>query len=435
MDRVDPLTTHALVDAAYALGIGLVVGLEREHRGVSDEGSAGETASQAQKSERTVAMGVRTFALFSLVGWAAGFLGATWSWIPPIALLVIGGLVAVEYVLVREFGTGLTTELAAVMTLMLGLLVNVDRGLAAALALATTIILYSKPWVRSVVVRVRRVELSGTFQLLILLAIVLPLLPSEPHDPWDALPPRRIGFFVVLIAGISYVGYILTRALGQRRSAGLTGIFGGITSSTAVTIAMARTGRLDSMRQPAQLAVFLANAIMFGRVLVITAVLSRAVATALLIPLGAMGVVMLGGALWRWRTLGPATPPAEMPKEANLQNPFALIPALKWGAILCAVLLLAHFAQEFAGTQGLYAAAAASGIADVDAITLAVTRQASELTLPYQAATTAITIAVMTNTVIKAVLAVFGGGRAFGAPIAVVFLASVAAGAAMIVAM
>src|SRR6188472_3870316 len=102
-------------------------------------------------------------------------------------------------------------------------------------------------------------DLVATLQLLILVAIVLPVLPSEASDPWGVLAPRRIGIFVVLIAGISYVGYVLHRLLGDRNSAGITGLVGGLASSTAVTVAMSQRVRADqSFREPAQLAICLA---------------------------------------------------------------------------------------------------------------------------------------------------------------------------------
>src|SRR5262249_53479369 len=149
------------------------------------------------------------------------------------------------------------------LTVAYGLLVHVEARLAVALALVTTLVLLSKPWINVVMPRLLRTELIATLQFLIVVAVVLPLLPDEPVDPWGVLPPARIGRFVVLVAGVGFVGYVLTRWLGKARAAGLTGVVGGLVSSTAVTANMAQ----EAARAPAEaascrLAVLAANAIM-----------------------------------------------------------------------------------------------------------------------------------------------------------------------------
>lgn len=407
------------------MAIGLAVGLEREHSAAA--GGAAESPAESGATRDTVALGARTFALVAALGWALGFAGQTWAWLPPVGLVVVGALIAIQYITSAD--RGLTTEFAAMITFVLGLLVNVNRSLTVALALVTILLLVSKPFVWTVVSRIRRAEITATIQLAILLAIVLPILPAEPVDPWGILPPQKIGLFVVLIAGIGFVGYLLSRMFGARRGAGLTGLVGGLTSSTAVTVAMSKIGRDPNMREPGRLAVFLANAVMFARVIVVTLVLSREVAAVLVVPMGAMGLVMVVGALRSWRAIsreagGDDTNASSPP----IKNPFELIPALKWGAVLCVVLVVAHFGQEWFDELGLYAAALASGLADVDAITIAVANQASASTLAVDAAALAISIAVVSNTVVKGSLAVVAGGRGFGRAIAVFFGIAIAVG-------
>jgi uncharacterized membrane protein (DUF4010 family) len=435
-----------LIDIAYALGIGLFVGLEREHKELSEDRATRETGPAGASKQALDAgadapgevespiLGVRTFALVSLLGWVSGFASGLWPWLPVAAMALLGGVLVVQY-LQAPGDLGLTTEIAAAVVFLAGMLVNVDRSLAVVLGLATTLLLISKPWIRRIVPRMRRIELTGTLQLLIVLAIVLPLLPAEPMDPWDALPPRKIGLFVVLIAGLGYIGYFLSRILGPRRGAGLTGIVGGLVSSTAVTITMAQEARKsESMLLPGRLAVFLANAIMFARVLVVTAVISREVALRLLMSMGAMGLIMLGGSAWSfWALRSHHGASTEVERPPEHKNPFALVPALKWGLILAAVLLGAYMARRYFGDQGLFVAAAASGLADVDAITLAVSQQSAAGSLAATTATIAITIAVISNTLVKGAWAVVAGGRRFGSAIAAVFGAAVIAGGAVAV--
>jgi uncharacterized membrane protein (DUF4010 family) len=435
---VDGLSVDLLVELLYAVGIGVVVGLEREHAEAAADAPPQETPEQrgVQPASHPVPMGVRTFALLSLLGWILAVGADVWPWLLPVGLLAATGLIGAQYLRHQEAGQGLTTEVAALVICVAGMLVHADRGLAVAVALAATLLLISKPYVRGMIVKLRRAELTSTLQLLILLGIVLPVLPVDPVDPWDALPPQKIGLFVVLIGGISWIGYVLSRVLGRRRSSGLTGLVGGLASSTATTAAMAQAVRHDpGMRLPAQMAVFLANVVMVIRVLVVAAVISRTVAVALVVPLAGMGLVLLGGALWKWRSAAAAdaaTPAGDPDDDTPMfTNPFALLPAIKWALILVAVLLLAHGARELLGERGVLLAAAASGLADVDAINIAVSRQAEVGELSVAIAILAVAIAVACNTVVKAVIAWVGGGRAFGRDIAVVFAIAMAVGAVL----
>ncbi len=409
------------IDFSHALAIGLFVGLEREHTKRRSEAEAGSEGAPAMP------MGVRTFTLFSLLGWALAVLGEDLPWLPPTGFLLVGGLVIGQYLLAGEQDRGLTTEVAALMTFVMGLMVIDHHAIAVALAIATTLLLLSKRWMTQTVTKIRRVELTGALQLLILLAVVLPLLPAEAVDPWGALPPRKIGLFVVLIAGLGFVGYVLMRVFGGRRGVGLTGLLGGLTSSTAVTVSMAKAGREEHMRRPGQMATFIANATMFFRVIVITAVINPVVALRVALPMTAMGLVMLGAALWWWRGLSDERGD-EMARGTEVENPFALIPALMWGLALSAVLLVAALAAEYFGDAGVYAAALFSGLADVDAITLAVTEQSARGALDPAVAATATTIAAMSNTVVKAGMAWLGGGTAYGRVVAAVFAASLLTG-------
>ncbi len=430
---MDEQTKAYLIDCAIAAGLGLFIGLEREHSDVPE----GELpADEADASLRPAGrfqehLGVRTFALLSLFGCLSAVLAQQMAWFPIAAVLAMGGLLTVQYHRTSQHGVGITTEVAAMVTFGIGLLVPRWRFLAVAIALGVTLLLISKPWVRSMLVRVRRVELTAALQLAIVLAIVLPLLPTEAPDPWGVLRPRKIGLFVTLIASIGFIGYVLTRALGPQRSIGLVGVFGGLASSTAVTAAMAS----ESRRHPAtiipgQLATFLANTVMCGRVIVITAVVSRDVARTILVPLLAMGLVLLLGAGWKWAVMRRQVTGRSQDEAGaglTLRNPFALLPALKWGLILSAILVISEIAKAGLGDRGLLLAAAVAGLADVDAISIAVSRQSAAAELATEIATLAITIAVVSNTVLKSTLAFLTGGKAFGFDVFKVFGLSITA--------
>jgi len=423
---IDDPTIRLLIDAVLAIGIGLFIGLEREHSDVAEhQDPDGEVGARPESL-----LGVRTFALLALFGWATAYSGEANPWLPVAALVVTGVLVAIAAFREREQGRGLTTEVAALTTLVLGMLIHHQRAIAVALALATTLLLISKPWFHALVPRMRRVDLTATLQLLVLLAIVLPILPDEARDPWRVLSPRRIGVFVALIAGIGYVGYVLNRLLGGRRGAGLTGLIGGLVSSTAVTVAMAQHARgTPAMVQPGQLATLLASTIMFARVLVVSALISPSVTKTLALPIGAMAVCTLAGALWKWRSLrisdgGESAKAAEL----ELKNPFSLLPALTWGFLLAAVLVASAMARNAFGDSGFIVTAALSGLMDVDAITLAATRLAAASELDMDVAALAITVAVVTNTIVKGVIAWVSGGRDYATDIAKVLGGAMAGG-------
>jgi uncharacterized membrane protein (DUF4010 family) len=410
-------TAQGFVDVLIATGLGILIGLEREHSDV-------EPGPGAPATEQ---IGVRTFALMSLFGLLCGMLEPAARGITAVGLAVASALIALHYVRTWQAGAGMTTEVAAVVTFGLGLLVHHARLFAVSLSLIITLLLIAKPWVRFLVARIDRRELLATLQLAIMLAIVLPFLPTEARDPWHVLAPRRIGLFVVLVVGISFVGYVLSRIFGPRRGAGLSGLVGGLASSTAVTAAMAeRAHEAEAMVAPARFATFLANAVMFGRVLVVSAVLGGPIALHLAVPMGLMCAVVLGGAFWSWRSLRGQG--EVQGGEIPLSNPFALVPALKWGALLAVTLVVTAVMKQQFGTRGLIVTAAVSGLADVDAINVAVSRAAAREALDLHLATLAITIGVVANTVTKGIIAWTSGGRAFGRPILVVFGIAVVVG-------
>jgi uncharacterized membrane protein (DUF4010 family) len=244
-----------------------------------------------------------------------------------------------------------------------------------------------------------------------------------------------VGLFVTLIMGVDYVGYVLHRTLGARRGAGLTGLLGGLTSSTAVTAAMARAGRGSAEGMATgQMATFVANAVMAVRVVVITAVVSRGLAVALAPAMGAAALCLLLAAAWKWRAARKA--PAEDGAALEIKNPLSLLVALKWGVFLSFVLVAAALGQRFLGDRGLIAAAVVSGFADVDAITLAVSRQSLSGELTAGVAVLAIVVAAASNTIVKAGIALVSGGWRYGRDVAIglVVALAAAAGVALILA-
>ncbi len=396
--EVDP----TFLDAIVAVGLGLMIGLEREHH---------EVVTQVQS--KTDQPGVRTFALLGLAGWLAAFLGASWPYLPVAVVLAASVLLIRDPKALASEVHGLTTAVAGMVTILLGLLVPYQRLLAVALAVITTLLLISKPWVQKIVPRLTRSDFTSTLQLCIALAIMLPLLPAQPVDPWSILVPQKIGLFVTLVLGVSWVGYVLSRFLGEDRSAALTGFFGGLVSSTAVTITMAqRARRRDNAASAARTATYLACAVMSVRLLVIAAIFSPPLAIAALPGIGAIGLVMLIFAFLSYRKREP-----EATTDMEIANPVSLAAALKWGVFLCFVLLVSAFAHSWFGELGTIATAALAGVADTDAIILALTERGTSLDV----ASWALVTAAVVNTLVKGIIAWVGGGAAYARKLIPVF--------------
>lgn len=406
------LSTEFFIQLGYALGVGVLVGLERSVQVVvKRDPTAQPDGSQADAGE---IMGVRTFAVLSLLGFLAALAGERFSPLASVGVVGASALILAMYVKSPPAQPGITTETAGIATCLLGLLCRTHPHEAGVLALLLTVILAAKRFTWDTIRRMRRVELTDTLKFLVVILIVLPLLPREALDPWGAFNPYKVGFLVVLISGIGFVGYFLTRILGARRGLGITGIVGGLTSSTAVTAAMAQEAkRRPELTLVCAFSTVAANATMFGRVLVVVFLLDTALGRQLAFSVGAMGVTAILLAVGLWVKAGKANE-AETQSEVELKNPFSVGPALKFAAFFVFILFIMRLAKEHFGSQGLYLAALLSGLADVDAITLSMAEQSKAGTVARDVGSLAITIAVVSNGVVKSGIAWGTGGRRFG---------------------
>ncbi len=392
-----------------ALAAGALIGLERQQ----DLGL----------ERKTGIGGVRTFPLIALAGAMSAFLSQAMGVWPVIAtLLILGALLAVSYdkEWSRKDHPGIITALAALITFLLGVLALLPglpldaphRYLLIVGSAGVVMALLSlKERLHHVVQQVSDADIYATAKFVILALVVLPLLPNRTFGPLDVLNPFHTGIMVVLIAGISFLGYLCTRVIGPNKGLATTGILGGFVSSTAVTMSMAAQAREDSrLALPGAMAILGASSTMFARMLVIVSLLQPDLFLMLLAPLGGMalcGYVMsfiLYGKAQRTTTDSTDSP------DISHRNPFELRPALGFGLLYAGVLFISKAAQTFLGDRGLYASSLLAGTTDVDAITLSIVRLQQEGLLAVTAAT-AITLAAMTNTIVKALLAGWFGGK------------------------
>jgi uncharacterized membrane protein (DUF4010 family) len=396
-----------------ALLIGALIGTERQRRLVEEK-------------VRGVA-GLRTFILISMLGALSATLAAHYG--PGFAIAALASftiLVGIGYAASASYlgRIDFTAAVAAIVTFALGMLSTFRESmlLAVALAIITTWVLATRAITHRYVEALCEADLLDTLKMGIIALVIYPLLPDTPLDPQGVLSPREIWLFVVLVSLIGYIGYVLIRILGAERGLVLTGFLGGLASSTAVTSAMAAEVKGNSnVLSSAVFATVVASCTMFPRMLFIVLVVNREIFLPLLPPLLAMTAV---GLLLAYMLLRRSPP---LDREVEVKDPFKIVPALKFGVFFAVVLLVSKLASTYFGDAGAYAASMVAGLADVDAITLTMSTLAKS-TLDPKTAVIAITLAAMTNTLVKLLIAYLMGTRTFGNKVAVIFLPTIAVG-------
>ena len=393
---MDPL--ESLGRTAVALAIGLLIGLDRERA--------------EQRKSLPLYAGIRTFALIALAG-ALPLLLVEAAGIAPLVLsfVAVTAMTVVAYLRTSAEGhVGATTEIAAIVTFLLGALAGAGQlQVAAAVAIVVAVLLVAKPRLEAASRALSEAEMWAALELAVISAIVLPLLPDEGYGPWGALNPYEIWLVVVLVSVVSFAGFVAERVAGERIGMLSTAVLGALASSTAVTVAMAQRARADPSRPaaPAAAAV-LASAVMCVRVGVLCSALGAGILPRLLPALGAMTLCALVAAGWIARR-GRGERAAEPSSRARIASPLSLRTTLAFGAIYAATVLGIRAAQEALGGTGTLLVAALSSLVDVDAAAVAFARGGPGDS-GWKLAATAVTVAMVTNTVAK-----LGIGLALGA--------------------
>jgi len=304
---------------------------------------------------------------------------------------------------------GITTVVAALLTFVLGATaVQGHEAVAAAAAVITAVILSLKPFLHGWL-KLEGTEIYAALKLLLMSVVILPWLPDRGYGPWDALNPYEIWLFVVLVAAISFAGYFAMKLAGITGGILLTGLLGGIVSSTAVTLKFARLAGKEHLRPVLCAGILLAAAVMFPRILLEVAVANPKLLTPLSLPLGVMTLATLCAALWFWRRHRSDSATAEV----SVRNPVEFLAAFQFGLVLAMIFLLGQAAIAWVGDAGIYVLAVFSGLADVDAIALSVSRMARD-GLSHQTAVNAIVLASIVNSLTKGMLALVVAGAETG---------------------
>jgi len=259
---------------------------------------------------------------------------------------------------------------------------------------------WSEKWRLGWLRKLEQLELRAAIKLLLISVVLLPVLPNQGYGPEQVLNPYHLWLLVVMVAGISFTGYFAIKIAGPRIGSLLTGVFGGLASSTALTVSFARMGRESpSMQSLLAAGVALANTTMFVRLWLIVFLLNRGIGEQLALPLGCMAVAGLFATWMLWRSRIEDGKPG----AAGLSNPFELGMAIKFATLLALVMVASKLLQSWAGSTGLYLLAAVAGLADVDAVALSMAQMGGK-SVALGVAATAITIAAFVNTGVKVAL-------------------------------
>ncbi len=369
-----------------ALGLGLLVGLQRE-----------SVASRLA--------GVRTFPLITILGTICALLaGSFGGWIIALGLVALAGLIFTGKMIEikdHEPDPGLTTEIA--MLLMFGIgayLVIGYKEVAIALGGGVAVLLHLKGQLHGLVARLGENDLKAIMQFALISLVILPVLPDRTYGPYAVLNPRQVWWMVVLIVGISLGGYIVYKFFGAKAGIGLGGILGGVISSTATTVSYSRrAARVPGSSRLAAIVIMIASAVVFARLLLEVAVVQPSFLRVVGLPLLLMLLLLSVLAAWSWYR--GRHEQNEMPVQ---ENPSELKSAIFFGLMYALVLFAVAAAKERFGNQGLYVVAGLSGLTNVDAITLSTSQLVGAGRLNSEDGWRLIILATLSNLIFKAVI-------------------------------
>ena len=392
--------------------LGALLGLERQWSG-----------QRSHPKAETVA-GARTFALW-------GVLGTLCAWIdrghqPGIFLAGFVGMVLLVSLFlfrraVRDRDIGLTTGAVSLATYLLGGLVSYGEvKTSVVVAVSLVVLLASKDWLHKMSRKFTSTDVYQALQFAAVTGIVLPLVPDRPYGPYGAFNPFNIWLMVVLVSGLGFAGYVAVRIFGGNRGLAMTGLLGGLASSTATTLAMSRESRAQpGLGSVCALAVILACTVMLVRVAILVGAVSPTLLGAAAPWLALMAVPALIFAAWSWRHFHREETAGAAP-AAEARNPLSLRVAVQFAILYALIVLLVKWAQDVFGGAGLYVASFLSGLTDLDAISLSLAQLQKTGHLLANEGARALLIAAMANALLKGGMAVVLGSTSMRRPVMLV---------------
>lgn len=405
-----------------ALLMGSLIGLERERN--HGQGALHEFG------------GIRTMALVSMLG----YLVYDMFFITPTLFALFTGafllLLVASYVMssYQNKNSGATTEIAGIFAYFIGILIGMGQDLyATVITLLLVLILYFKAPLHEFAHRIGKDEFYDTIKFIAVVFVILPLLPNATFAPLDVLNPYEIWLVVVLISTISFASYIAIKLVGPKKGIGVGGFLGGFISSTAVSMSFSALSKKNTkVINPFVFAVLIASSAMFFRIMVTVSILNPNLLSYVYKPLLGMGITGLAFCLYYWFKKGGQPMKSITAESLELQSPFQLISAMKFGLFFAAMLVISKFALIYFGNKGIYVTAFLSGTVDVDAISVSMANLSSAGTISLATGAVGVTIAAITNTLSKALIVLLFGSREVGLRVLSAMFFMVAVGALII---
>ena len=382
--------------------IGLMIGLQR-------------SLTYILKNEEFF-MGSRTFALIALGGYIAGWLGTKIEGFAVAIALVFASFIALTYYfkVTRLHKVGITTQIAALLTYLLGLMVWYGlQNYAIFIAVLIIVLLEIKPKIQQLEKRVSSTDINAVILLLVMTFVILPILPNKMIGPYHLFNPYKTWVMAIIISALSFVGYVAIKTLGQKHGVLITGAAGGLISSTAVSITLS-----DIFPKKAELVkiytagIAISWTFMFVRVFVETLIVDMKLAQIVAIPYLLSAFVGMAYVWYLYRT--SSVTELSFHNEQLEKNPLQLSEAIKFGILFGIIYGAIAFVENRYGDIGVYIVSIVSGITDVDAITLSLSEMAKERKLSSITALIGIVAASYTNTLVKLAITYWLGGKALG---------------------
>ncbi|MCE9539855.1 MAG: DUF4010 domain-containing protein, partial [Bacteroidetes bacterium] len=389
------LLTPFLFSLIVALGIGLIVGMQREFESLSGKEHFA---------------GMRGFALMSILGCVITFLAVELN---SNIILVVSPSVFLficvfHFSKTRKENFGVVTELSLALVFFLGVLCGLHYiKEAVAVAVIASALLTLKDRFRETLSRITQQELFAFIKFIILSFLILPILPDKNYGPGAIINPQSIGFIVLVVSSLSFIGYFIIKFFGTEKGILFTAFFGGTFSSTAVTwVFSGRSKENEGFSFQYAVGIIIACSVMFARVLIVAALFNIEVFKWLLIP---CGLIILSSSTFAYFLKRKCKIP-ETSEPIQLGNPLNISNALLFGIQYVAITLFVYFANIYLGTKGLLITGFISGLADVDAINISMSKLSLTQIAPAMAAIV-ILLAIVSNTIFKMVQAYLKGSK------------------------
>ncbi len=386
-----------LIRLLVASGTGFLIGLEREH--------------SAMESKESSFAGVRTFIIISLSGFTGVLLNFLISpWIFALITLAVISIIAISYLNSGAKGDiGGTTEFTALMVFFLGSLTLMGYiQISLVISVLILVILSAKVRLHRMIGKITREEMYAIVRFVVAAIIILPFLPDIFIGPYNVINPREIGWVVVMTSGIGFLGYLLTKFLGHKKGILISGVIGGLVSSTMSAWVFAKKSKeSDTFSAACAIAILIASSLMLLRIIFWVSIFNKNLIEGLLLPIA---LIIIAGSAYSIYLFRKQDQTLSLKEELHRGTALEFQSALIFGILYIIILLLVSFANEYAGERGILISGFIAGLSDIDAITISVSKLSLN-EISNSTAMNAILTASISNTIVKLGIGLWAGSR------------------------